>query len=152
MLSKRFKGRDLSGFYNQLNTRGKELGLVIGNCTLLSNSRLALQASEYARDLGKYASFHENIFHAYFTRCLDIGNPDVIATIAGESGLDAQELFKTFADGRYLPRLAEARKEGEMIYLTGVPTFIIEDKYKIVGAQPLEVFYDLFRKIGAAKK
>jgi Predicted dithiol-disulfide isomerase involved in polyketide biosynthesis len=151
LLSERFKGYDLSGFYDQLRARGKEVGIVFGNHTLLSNSTLALQASEYTRDLGKYRDFHENIFHAYFTEGLDIGNLEVIAAVAGKSGLDEARMLDAVKDGRYVPRLISARKEGQLINLTGVPTFVIEGKYKVVGAQPLEVFRDLLDKIEGEK-
>jgi hypothetical protein len=40
--------------YDQLRQRGKEFNIVFADRTLLSNSRLALEASEYARDRGKY--------------------------------------------------------------------------------------------------
>ena len=40
--------------YDQLRQRGKEFNIVFADRTLLSNSRLALEASEYARDKGKY--------------------------------------------------------------------------------------------------
>ena len=151
LLSERFKGYDLAGFYDQLRARGKEAGIVFGNHTLLSNSNLALQASEYARDLGKYGDFHENMFQAYFTECLDIGNLEVIASVAGESGLDKAQMHSAVKDGRYVPRLISARKEGQQINLTGVPTFIIEGKHKLVGAQPLEVFRNLLDKFKEGK-
>ena len=147
MLSERFKGHDVSKMYDQLRQRGKEFGIVFGNRTLLSNSRLALEASEYARDMGKYESFHEAIFRSYFTEAHDIGNIDVIKSIATASGLDIVDLEKTLKDGRYRSRLVEARKEGEKINLTGVPTFIINGKHKIVGAQPVDVFKEFFTKI-----
>jgi predicted DsbA family dithiol-disulfide isomerase len=147
LLSERFKGYDLSSFYDQLRTRGKEVGVVFGTHTLLSNSRLALMASEYARDLGRYDSFHKNIFHAYFTEGLDIGKADVIADIAGKSGLDEKETLSAVRDDRYASRLNETRKEASLIGLTGVPLFVIENKYKIVGAQPIETFRDLLDKI-----
>jgi predicted DsbA family dithiol-disulfide isomerase len=147
LLSERFKGYDLSSFYDQLRARGKEVGVVFGTHTLLSNSRLALMASEYARDLGKYDSFHENMFHAYFSEGLDIGNPDVIADVAGKSGLDEKETLSAVRDDRYASRLNETRKEATLIGLTGVPLFVIENKYKIVGAQPIETFRDLLDKI-----
>ena len=146
LLSERFKGYDLSSFHEQLRARGVEVGVVFGNRTLLSNSRSALMASEYARDLGQYDSFHENIFHAYFTEGLDIGNLDVIAAVAGKSGLDEKETLSAIRDGRYASRLNETRKEGSLIGLTGVPLFAIENKYKIVGAQPIETFRDLLKK------
>jgi predicted DsbA family dithiol-disulfide isomerase len=147
LLSERFKGYDLSSFQEQLRERGREAGVVFGNRTILSNSRLALAASEFARDRGSYDSFHENIFQAYFTEGLDIGNPNVIAAVAGKSGLDEKEILNSISDGRYLPRLDQARKEGDLLSLTGIPLFIIENKYKIVGAQPIEVFRELLDKI-----
>ena len=147
LLSERFKGRDLSSFYEQLRTRGKELGIVFNTHTLLSNSRLVLMASEYARDRNKYEVFHQNIFHAYFTESLDIGNSDVIAAVAEKSGLDAKEMLAAAKDGRYASRLDEARREGQLLGLTGIPLFIVNNKYKIVGAQPIEVFRDFIDKM-----
>ena len=141
----------MSGFYDQLRRRGKKAGIVFGNRAILSNSRLALEASEYARDMGKYDAFHENIFYAYFTEALDIGIIDTIAAVAKKSGLDDTEMRKSLKDGRYSKRLEQARKEAQAINLTGVPTFIINAKHKIVGAQPIGVFRDLFREIGEGK-
>ena len=147
LLSERFRGYDLSSFYEQLRVRGKEVGVVFGNQKVLSNSRLALMASEFARDHGCYDSFHQNIFHAYFTECLDIGKADVIVDSAVKSGLDKKETISAIRNGRYASRLNEARKEGQLIGLTGVPLFIIENKHKIVGAQPIETFRNLLDKI-----
>jgi predicted DsbA family dithiol-disulfide isomerase len=147
LLTERFKGYDLSSFYDQLRVRGKEAGVVFVNHTLLANSRLALMASEFARDQGRYDSFHENMFHAYFTEGLDIGNLDVIAAVAGKSGLNEKETLRAVADNRYQPRLDEARKEGQLLGLTGIPLFIIDNKYKLVGAQPIEAFRDLLDKL-----
>ena len=147
LLSERFKGYDLSSFYDQLRARGLEVGVDFGTHTLLSNSRLALMASEFARDQGRYDSFHENMFHAYFTEGLDIGKPDVIADIAIKSGLDEKETLSAVRDGRYASRLNKARKEASLIGLTGVPLFVIDNKHKIVGAQPIETFRNLLDKI-----
>ncbi len=147
LLSVRFKGYDLSSFYDQLRARGKEAGVVFGTHTILSNSRLALMASEYARDQGRYDAFHENMFHAYFTKGLDIGKSDVIAAVAKKSGLDEKETLIAVNDGRYASRLNEARKEGELIGLTGIPLFIINNKHQITGAQPIETFRKLLDKI-----
>jgi predicted DsbA family dithiol-disulfide isomerase len=147
LLSERFKGRDLSSFYEQLRARGGELGIVFNPHTLLSNSRLALMASEYARDKGRYDAFHENIFHAYFSESLDISHPDVLAGVAAKSGLDAKEMQGAVSDGRYAPRLAEAAREGRLIGLTGIPLFIVNNQYTIVGAQPIEVFRNLLTKL-----
>ena len=133
--------------YDQLRQRGKEFDIVFGDRTLLSNSRLALEASEYARDMGKYKSFHEALLRSYFTEAHDIGNIDVISSVGVKNGLDAGDLANALKDGRYRSRLTAARKEGEKINLTGVPTFIVNEKYKIVGAQPLDVFRDTLNEV-----
>jgi predicted DsbA family dithiol-disulfide isomerase len=104
-------------------------------------------ASEFARDSGLYDSFHENMFQAYFTHGLDIGNPDVIAAVAKKSGLDEKETLNAISNDRYTARLNEARKEGQLLNLTGIPLFIVDGKYKIVGAQPIEVFSELLLKL-----
>jgi predicted DsbA family dithiol-disulfide isomerase len=114
--------------FDHLRLRGKEFGIVFGYRTLLSNSCLALEAGEYARDMGKHKKFHEQTFHAYFTEELDIGRMEVISPIAARCGLDLVDMMNALKDGRYRSRLAEARKEGEKINLTGVPTFIIKGK------------------------
>jgi predicted DsbA family dithiol-disulfide isomerase len=147
LLSERFRGYDLSSFFDQLRAQGKNVGVVFGNPKILSNSRLALMASEYARDMGHYESFHENMFHAFFTEGLDIGRLDVIADVAGKSGLVEKETLNAVRDECYASRLNETRKEGELIGLTGVPLFVIENKYQITGAQPIETFRHYLDKI-----
>jgi predicted DsbA family dithiol-disulfide isomerase len=133
--------------YDHLRQRGKEFGIVFGNRTLLSNSRLALEASEYARDMGKYEIFHETMLRYYFTEAHDIGNIGVITRVAVNCGLDAGDMMNAISEKRYRQRLTVARQEGGKINLTGVPTFIINGKHKIVGAQPVDVFADLFEKL-----
>ena len=147
LLSERFKGYDLSSFYENLRTQGKAVGVTFGNLKVLSNSRIALMASEYARDLGRYDSFHEKMFHAYFTEGMDIGKLDVIADVAKKSGLDEKETLNAVHDSRYASRLNETRKEGQLIGLTGIPLFVIENKYQITGAQPIETFRSYLDKI-----
>lgn len=146
-LAERFRGRDMAPFYENLKVRGSELGIVFNPHTLLSNSRKALLASEYARDMGRYGAFHENMFSAYLTKSQDIGLDVVIAAVAQESGLDPDETLAAVGDGRYDSRLADAIRAGRQLGLTGIPLFVVNDKYKITGTQPLEIFRDLLGKI-----
>jgi len=133
--------------YDHLRQRGKEFGIVFTDRIILSNSHLALEASEYARDMGKYEAFHDHIFHAYFTEALDIGNVEILSMVAVRSGLDAVDMMNALKDHTFRLRLDEAKREGKRINLTGVPTFIINGQYKIVGAQPVDVFSELLNKI-----
>jgi predicted DsbA family dithiol-disulfide isomerase len=151
LFSELYKGRDLSAFRGQLRERGREFGIVFGDRPLLSNSRMVLEASEFARDAGMYEKFHELVFHAYFTEGLNIGDFDVIAGLAEKSGLQRaarDDLRKAIDTGRYKARLESGRKEGEEIGLTGVPTFILNGQFMIVGAQDPDVFRNAFKRLG----
>lgn len=148
MLSERFRGFDISAMFNNLRRSGKEYGIEFADRTLLSNSRLSLEAGEYARDMGKYDAFHDKVFHAYFTDALDIGDIDVLSNIATGCGLDAVDMQRALAEGKYRHRLEAGRLDAQEISLTAVPTFVVDNnRHKIVGAQPLTTFSDILNKL-----
>ena len=151
LYAKRFPGVDVEKMYENIRRRGDEFGIKFGPRLLLSNSRMSLEASEYAREMGKYELFHERMFYTYFTESKDIGSLEVLTEGARVCGLDTDELVNALKERRYAHRLEESRKEGGNIHLTGVPTFIINGKTKVVGAQQITVFRDLFKEIGGKK-
>jgi predicted DsbA family dithiol-disulfide isomerase len=51
-----------------LQRRCVELGLHFEPAALLSNSRRAVEAAEFARENGKHAEFHREVLTAYFGR------------------------------------------------------------------------------------
>jgi predicted DsbA family dithiol-disulfide isomerase len=147
-----FPGADMTERYANLNKAGAPFGIIFGERTFLSNSRQALEAGEYARDQGRFHSFHERVFRAYFTELLDIGDRQVLLEIARETGLDQQELNSRLRDAFYSKRLAEAVQDAGAVGVTAVPTFIINGSAKIVGALPLESFRERLRRIGDETK
>ena len=126
--------------YEALRQKGRGLGVSFGDLTLLANSRLAMQASEFARDQGKFAAFHEALFHAYFTELRDIGDMEVITDIARQVTLDTRELEAALHENRYLPRLQAVTEEARRLNITAAPTFLVNGQFKIVGALPIETF------------
>ncbi|MHB8202463.1 MAG: DsbA family oxidoreductase, partial [Desulfomonilaceae bacterium] len=135
-----------------INKAGEPFGCRFGDRTFLSNSKPALEASEYARDNGKYDPFHEQVFQAYFTDLLDIGDTKILLELAQVVGLDLQELKRSLDEGLYRTRIEEAMKEAVRYGITAVPTFIIDEVHKIVGAQPLGSFRNQLRHIQATEK
>jgi predicted DsbA family dithiol-disulfide isomerase len=144
-----FPGVDMKERYAELNKAGEPFGIGFGERSFLSCSRPALEASEYARDKGRFAPFHERVFHAYFTDLLDIGDVEVLLDLAVAVGLDAEELKRILEDKMYAPRIEQAMAEAGRYGINAVPTFIVNEKHKIVGAQPLETFRIRLRRIQA---
>jgi len=133
-------------FWERLNNTYGSLDVNFGDLSKLSNSRMALEASEYARDAGCFDSFHDRIFRAYFAETRDIGDLDVLVDLAQEQGLETDDLRVALQEGRYTSRLDEARREGQQLGINAVPTFIINGEQRIVGAQSIDFFRERLRK------
>ncbi len=138
---------DMKERYASLNKTAAPLGIRFGERTFLSSSRHALEASEYARDHGKYHPFHERVFRAYFTDLLDIGNMEIVLNLAREESLDPEDLKRSLEGGLYAARVEAAMHEAAGYGVTAVPTFIINETYKIVGALPLERFREQLKTL-----
>jgi len=146
-LTELFRPEDIERMMRHLRIAGAPFGIAFADRPLLSNSRLALQAAEYAREHGRFPQFHSATFSAYFSLGLDIGDPDVLRQIARDAGLDADGMMDAIKSGRYLPKLDEMRQEAGLRGLTGIPTFVVGDKKTIVGAEPLDVFRKVLRSL-----
>jgi len=126
--------------YARLRATAEPYGIAFGNVTLLSNSRMALEAGEYARDAGVFHQFHENMFRAYFTELKDIGSLETILAVGAAVGIEPDSLRTALENGRYAPAIAEARRRAETYAVRAVPTFIINQRERVVGIQPLDTF------------
>jgi predicted DsbA family dithiol-disulfide isomerase len=138
---------DWDALYRNLRASGAAFGIGFGNVTLLSNSRMSLEAGEFARDRGKFEAYHEAIFNMYFTQARDIGVWDAVREAAEAAGLDAAELKEALDEGRYTPLIAAVTNEAHRSGINSAPTFIIDGRYAIIGAQPMEVFRDALTRI-----
>ena len=144
-MAKRFRPEDIKRIMEHLRTMGAPFGITFVDRPLLSNSRLALQAAEFAREQDLFDPFHTALFAAYFSHGLDIGNIDVLAMIAKDAGLDEEAMKRDLQDGKHLPRLEAMKEEAAVRGVNGVPAFFIGDKKSVVGAQPLDVFRKALR-------
>lgn len=131
----------------QLNRMGAPYGLCFKEMSWIANTNLALQASEYARDYGKFHEYHEQLLYANYTLGKKIGELNVLLDIAQDIGLDSEGLKTALQENRYQVRLIEAGQKAEKDQIMVTPTFIINDRYRIVGAQSLNKFRKTFREI-----
>ncbi len=130
--------------------RCAELGLPFEAPRVLSNSRQAVEAAEFARDASKHAEFHRAALAAYFARSQDIGDVELLSGLAVEVGLDPVALREELAAGRYAGVREAAYQEARGLGITGVPTFIFAGGARVVGAQPLDHFRRLLEQIDLA--
>jgi len=93
------------------------------------------------------------MFKAYFEDLADIGNLDVVVAIGKDAGLPETDLREALTSGRYRADVDEKLQWAQEAGVTAVPTFVLGEKYGVVGAQERRVFEDLLlNKLGRSPK
>ena len=144
-ITEMFRVEDTSRMMQHLRSMGAPYGIVFSDIVRISNSRLALQAAEFAREQGRFEEFHSRLLQAYFSGGLDIGDSEVLSQIALETGLDVKAMEKALNEGTYLLTLKQVQEEATRLGVTGVPAFFLGEKKAIVGAQSIDVFRKALR-------
>jgi predicted DsbA family dithiol-disulfide isomerase len=62
-------------------------------------------------------------------------------------GLDADEMQTLVEEHKYTDLVEEQVRWAQQIGVQGVPTYVINDRYAVVGAQPYEVFKNALTQI-----
>lgn len=124
-----------------------EDGLTIRSGGIMSNSRLALYISEYARKKGLFNQFHEIIMKKYWIEGKDIGNLSLLLELAESIGLNRDEILKFIETDEPAKILKVAMAELQNYMINGVPTFIIGDSKIVIGAQPYEYFERVINQV-----
>lgn len=111
------------------------------------NSRLALEGAKFAEARGLGEAYHERMFQAHFVDDKDFGDPEVLADLAAEIGLDRAEFVEAIESGAYAAAVEADVAQARAYGLTAVPATIVEGKYLLPGAQPLAVLQEVVDKI-----
>jgi predicted DsbA family dithiol-disulfide isomerase len=135
------------GYLDNMRQTAREAGIEMKRPALIPNTRKAHEATEFAKEAGRLLPFHRAVFRAYWEDEGNIGDVEVLCRIGAECGLEAAELRAALADGRYAASIDEQIDWTRPAGITGVPTFVFEDKFSVVGAQEYEVFRDIARRI-----
>ncbi|MBO6719811.1 MAG: DsbA family oxidoreductase [Rhizobiaceae bacterium] len=102
-------------------------------------------------DLNQQDRVVAGLFSAYFEKGRDLGDAGVLIDVAREAGMDAsivETLIATDADRDAVrEEIATAQRMG----ITGVPCFLLEGKYAVVGAQDAPMLADAMQRVAKAK-
>ncbi len=132
-----------------LRHRANAVGLEMVFPTSIPNTRLAHEATEYARQRGKDFEFHHAVFEKFYGKGQDISKWNVLRAAAEEVGLDAEEMQRMVETGTYTAAVQLEVDRATQIGVTGVPTYVLNDRYAIVGAQPYEVFQQALERLAS---
>ena len=150
-LPEHVKQRRASGSEERLRQIAESYGMEFQSVQRIYNTRLAHEATEYAREHGKGNEFHKVLFHKVYTGGQDPSQWDVLRSAAEEVGLNADEMQRDVQSEKYTAKVVDQVRWAYQIGVTGVPTYVINDRYGIVGAQPYEVFKSALEQIANQK-
>ena len=136
-----------------LERMGKAEGIGFSDRTFTTNSHKALLLAEAAKEEGSmvFEALNEGLFRAYFTEGRNIGDPRILRDVAQTAGIPAGRLEQAWSDAAYEERLARDREAAGRIGITGIPTFIVDGRWILEGAVPVEMLREAAKKIPAGK-
>ena len=123
---------------------GDRLEVIEKHYPLSASTMVFAEASECARDQGKFDEFHDEVFTYYYGK-FEVSNLKKIATAVDLPDLDK---FNTcVSSGVNKGRVATDTREAEKIGVSGTPFFRINTELNIPGAISKDSFEGLFDEL-----
>ena len=150
-MKEKFGNRDLTSLHKPLVEAGlrDDVPYHFDKITRSPNSLNAHRLIRWALQAGKQPEVVEALFCAYWRDGRDIGDNAVLAEIAGACGMDAAEVSRLLPTQTDSVAVMEEVEQAYKLGVQGVPTFILNQRYAVSGAQEVEVLFDAIQQIAA---
>ncbi|RPD96163.1 DsbA family oxidoreductase [Aureibaculum marinum] len=148
-LTNKFGNVDLTESLSRITEAGKAEGINFnfGDQWLAVNTLPLHQLLHVAGEEGFKDSLKERFFKAYFDENLHLNDVNVLTKIMAEYNWDAEKTKRILEDDTIAYAVKQEIGHYQQRGVSGVPFFIINDKYGISGAQPPEVFLEAFAQV-----
>ena len=154
-LAARLGGEDkLAAIHANLRQIGRDNGLEIDPDIpqRLPNTLDAHRLIHWAGIEGRQTPLVSALFRAYWQGGRDIGEHRVLTEIADAVGMDGEAVARLLASDAdrddILARDADARQKG----VSAVPTFLVDQRYVVQGAQPPSLWADVIADLSQKAK
>lgn len=108
-----------------------------------ANTVKAHRLIHFATSKGRQNEALERVMTAYFTEGENIGDTETLARLAADAGLDADEARAILEGGDYADAVRADERRAAMLGITGVPFFVVDERYGVSGAQPAELLREV---------
>jgi predicted DsbA family dithiol-disulfide isomerase len=117
--------------------------------TLTGNTFDAHQLVHLAHAHGRQDAVIERFYRAYFIEQRSLFDVDSLVDLTADAGLERDDAAATLHANRYAEAVREDIRTARQLEVTGVPFFVIDDRYGISGAQAPETFLDVLQRVAA---
>lgn len=127
----------VEALFERVRSGGRPYGVdfAFEKIALRANTLLAHRLVSWAQQRGPADALVERLFVAQFQLGEAIGDPAVLVRLARECGYRAEEWLDVCADGSDLAPLRADAQELRQLGINQVPTFIVNGKRIVVGAE-----------------
>lgn len=134
---------------NRLVSVGKTVGINFdfGDNWLAVNTLPLHQMIHVANKEGRGGEMKERFLSAYFEETQHLNKPEALYAIGQEFGWDSEKVDLIIADEEIAAAVKNEISSYQQRGVTGVPFFVINDKFGISGAQPVQAFLEAFQSV-----
>ena len=108
-----------------MQDRAKGVGLEIHRPHWSPDTKLAHEATAFAKEMGKDSEFHHVLAKAYWTTGVDLADLTVLQGFAQQTGLDWDELSPKLESRHYLPAVMQEHEAAKTRGVGGTPSYFI---------------------------
>ncbi|MBB3158353.1 putative DsbA family dithiol-disulfide isomerase [Microbacterium proteolyticum] len=117
-----------------------------------TNTVKAHELLHFAKENGRQLELAEILMSAYFLEGKHVGRDEDLVQLAVEAGLDEDAARDALASQRYRAAVRADQAQAQQFGITGVPFFVIDGKYGVSGAQPVEAFTQIARQVWGERR
>ncbi|HET7680096.1 MAG TPA: DsbA family oxidoreductase [Xanthobacteraceae bacterium] len=103
----------------------------------------------WAGKRGKGPQMKQRLMDLYFTEGADLTDREVLVRAAADVGLDPDAVRASLATADDVAEITQAANSAKEAGINGVPTFIVNGRYAVSGAQAPEMLAEVIRKAAA---
>lgn len=135
----------------QLNDHVTQMAAEVGltydfDKAVVANSFDAHRFAHLAKQYGLGDAAEEALFNAYFTEGKNIADHETLAELGEQIGLDKDEVAHTLKGNKYAINVNQDIAQAQQLGIRGVPFFVMDMKYGVSGAQPVDAFTQTIEK------
>jgi predicted DsbA family dithiol-disulfide isomerase len=126
--------------------RQEGIGFAFDRVRRTPNTRAAHCLIAHAARSGRGAAAVEALFTAYFEEAIDIGEEARLVEIGLGLGLDEAEVRAALGNETLREVVAGHEQHAGRLGISGVPFFIVDSRWSVSGAQPVEVWREVLHR------
>lgn len=149
-LANKFGGSDR---YKQLTEHvtniasGEGLKFDYSKQTVMPNTLDSHRLIQYAKKYRKQPEIKEALMKAYFEEGADLSKSENLVAIAEKVGLNGKEIKAFLSSDEGAVEVKHMEQMSQQRGVSGVPFYIINNKYGVSGAQPSDTFIEILNEV-----